>query len=367
MELAERFNENGDKQGRHVFLDSYLSWRMVRRVLSRWCRLHCISWRLRKIKEAFLPQGSVVSLWPFMKGDWDGSMRGPVAINNLLWIELFDAAAGDLPPIKKGFYLCENQGWERALIHAWRKHGHGQLIAVPHSTRRFWDLRFVQDPRVYSVASAYPLPRPDLTLVNGKAAWEVFLAEKYPEEMMVECEALRYGYLDKFLHQTPKSRNPGSALIEVLILGDYLPSATIRMLKLLEAAVSQIGDRVKFTLKPHPDFTVEASDYPSLHLRIVTGPLASILRDFDRAYSSNSTSAAVDAYLAGLPVVVMLDASQLNFGPLRGRPGVHFVSTPGELAVALQAAGENAATASDHGEFFFLDPKLPRWTRLLEN
>ena len=302
-----------------------------------------------------------------MKSDWDASMRGPVAINNLIWIELFDAAASDLPLIKKGFYLCENQGWERVLIHAWRKHGHGQLIAVPHSTRRFWDLRYVQDPRVYSVASAHPLPRPDLTAVNGKAAWEVFLAENHPSELMVECEALRFGYLDRFLRQAPKSRNPGSAMLEVLILGDYVPSATIRMLKLLEAAVSQIGDRVKFTLKPHPNFPVQPADYPSLNLRIVTDPLASILRDFDLAYSSNATSAAVDAYLAGLPVVVMLDGSQLNFSPLRGRSGARFVNTPGELVGALRTAGQGSIANPATSEFFFLDPKLPRWARLLEN
>ena len=74
-------------------------------------------------------------------------MRGSAAVINLLWIELFDQALRDAPRQDKGFYLCENQGWERAFIHAWRKHGHGELIAVPHATVRFWDLRYFADPR----------------------------------------------------------------------------------------------------------------------------------------------------------------------------------------------------------------------------
>ncbi len=38
----------------------------------------------------------------------------------------------------------------------------------------------------------------------------------------------------------------------------------------------------------------------------------------DTAYSSNMTSAAVDACLIGLPVV-MLGEMELNFSPLRGQ------------------------------------------------
>ncbi len=87
----------------------------------------------------------------------------------------------------------------------------------------------------------------------------------------------------------------------------------------------------------------------------------------DTAYSSNMTSAAVDAYLTGLPVVVMLEETELNFSPLRGQPGVRFVSTPEELAESLQTADQGMAKGPDHNEFFFLDPELPRWQRLLSS
>ena len=113
---------------------------------------------------------------------------------NLLWIERFDRALRDAPHQVKGFYLCENQGWERAFIHAWRKHGHGELTAVPHSTVRFWDLRYFADPRTVQSFGAARLPQADRVALNGPAAIEAYLDAGFPKEIIRECEALRFAH-----------------------------------------------------------------------------------------------------------------------------------------------------------------------------
>ena len=77
------------------------------------------------------------------------------------------------------------------------------------------------------------------------------------------------------------------------------------------------------------------------------------------------TSASVEACLAGLPVVVMLDEKDLNFSPLLGESGVLFVSEPNELAEALDRVGHYSELDRDHDEFFFLDPEFSRWKQLL--
>ena len=366
MDWVQRFNQQRLEQGFHSFLDAYLCWRIVLRVLRRWLKLTLISWHLSGIKHAFRPPGSQFSLWPLMRGDWHTSMRGPVAISNLLWIELFDRALHDLSHQKKGLYLCENQAWERALIHAWRKHRHGQLIAVEHSTVRFWDLRYFTDPRTVRSSDPYPMPQADLMALNGKAAVDAYLSVDYPKEAIVECEALRYGYLND-IRPWHSSRQAMEGPIRVLILGDFLPSGTIKMLQLLEAAVSHISVLATYTVKPHSNFMVKSEDYPSLHVKIVMDPLGEILHDYDIAYSGNMTAAAVDAYLVGLPVVVMLDETELNFSPLRGQSDVRFVSTPEELAEVFETASQGIATNPDRNEFFFLDPELSRWTRILSS
>ena len=366
IELIRSFNQNREKEGYHAFLDGHLSWGAILRVLKRWLWLNLISWRLRQIENAFCPQESHLSLWPLMQSDWKASMIGPTAIQNLLFIELFDTALRDLPHQNKGLYLCENQAWERALIHAWKKHGHGQLIAVVHATVRFWDLRYFNDSRTIRSLGAYPLPQMDLVALNGKPAVDAFLDAAYPKEAIVECEALRYGHLKDIRRADHQSIKTNSTVTNVLILGDYMPSATIKMLQMLETSALYVTTLVTYTLKPHPSYIVKTENYPSLNLKIVMDPLGEIMHDFDIAYSSNMTSAAVDAYLAGLPVVVMLDETELNFSPLRGQQHVRFVSTPEELAETLQIAGQGIVTDSEHKEFFFLDPELGRWQKLLQ-
>lgn len=364
LDWAGRFNRNRREQGFHTFVDAYLSPRIVCRVVTRWFNLMLLSRRLRGIEHAFCPSGSQISLWPLMRSEWYASLRGAAAIQNLLFVELFDAALRDLPHQVKGLYLCENQPWERALTHAWHKHGHGQLIAAAvHVSVRFWDLRYYVDPRTVRSSDPHAMPQPDVLALNGKAAIEACRSVDYPQEAIVECEALRYGRLGDRAENAPGAAEEGP--IKVLLLGDYLPSSTVNMLRLLEASAPQLAGRVSYSIKPHPSFPVTASDYPTLHLDIVTDPLATLVRRFDVALSSNMTSAAFDVYFAGVPVVVKLDDAELNMSPLRGQPGVRFVSTVDEVVEALQAPNRRRQPNRTRDEFFFIDPELPRWERLL--
>lgn len=364
LNWLKRFNEKRHEHGFHIFLESYLSWHIIFNVLCRWLKLKIVSWRLRKIKEIFTPKDSKLNLWTFMSNEWHNSMSGPVAIRNLLFIELFDKALCDIPQQNKGVYLCENQSWEKALIHAWRKHGHGQLVAVAHATVRFWDMRYYADPRTIRSSDLYPMPKADLIALNGKVAVDAFLGADYPKEEIVECEALRYGYLNDN-HANDSENLVLEDTIKVLILGDYLPSVMIKMFELLIAAVPHISKCINYTVKPHPHNLIKAEDYPSLNLKIVLEPLGEILYDFNIVYSSNTTSAQVDACFSGLPVAVMLDDTTLNFSPLHEQSNVSFISTSEELADALQMFDCGKIIKSDPNEFFFLDPELSRWQRIL--
>jgi len=78
-----------------------------------------------------------------------------------------------------------------------------------------------------------------------------------------------------------------------------------------------------------------------------------------------ATSAAVDAYFAGVPIVSVLDLNTLNLIPLRGCEGVLFASTPEKLAAALASPAAALRTRDDRHKFFTLDPELPRWRKLI--
>ena len=124
-----------------------------------------------------------------------------------------------------------------SLIHFWKKYGHGQLIAVPHSTIRYWDLRYFDDKNVWKLNDSFSQPIPDQIAVNGPLSWNSYKKANQPMDRMVKVEALRYLHLDKYKkfklmnneHFVIKDRK-----INLLILGDIVQETTDAMLKQLE-------------------------------------------------------------------------------------------------------------------------------------
>lgn len=136
-------------------------------------------------------------------------------------------------------------------------------------------------------------------------------------------------------------------------------------MRLLEKAVQFLPADTVIIVKPHPACPVRPADYPDLKLEVTMDAVSKLLADCDVAYSSSTTSAAVDAYCAGVPVVSVLDPNTLNMSPLRGREGVLFASTPKELAEALVTATSYTHPVPGQRDFFTLDTELPRWRKLL--
>jgi surface carbohydrate biosynthesis protein (TIGR04326 family) len=84
---------------------------------------------------------------------------------------------------------------------------------------------------------------------------------------------------------------------------------------------------------------------------------------YDVALTSISSSAAVDAYLAGKFVISVRDPDNFNMSPLRGFVGVEFVSSAAELLKALKLT--NSADSDRAQDYFYTDPSLHYWSSLL--
>ena len=159
---------------------------------------------------------------------------------------------------------------------------------------------------------------------------------------------------------------PASPRGEVLILGDIDPASMRNFLSFLESTMKLLFSDYKFTFRPHPAYALDLAKYPSLQADEPGGALDRILADFDVVLTTSATSAALDTYLTGLPVIIYLNGSDFNLSPLRGRSGVCFVSTSEELEKALQMTKKNVVDVQGGEEFFFLDRELPRWKKLLQ-
>ncbi|XDZ70410.1 TIGR04326 family surface carbohydrate biosynthesis protein [Alphaproteobacteria bacterium LSUCC0744] len=360
-----KFNEVAGRKQSHVSLDTFINLRLVFKVIVDFLRLFRTGVRVESHINS--KKNPASEIWPLLRSDWHASLFGVSAISNLLFLNLFETAVKTLPIQQKGLYLQENMVWESALNHIWKEAGHGSLIGVPHSTVLFWDLRYFHDPRSYNPSSSNHLPLPNYVAINGSAALNAYLDGGYPREKLVQVEALRYIKIAEAQRPRVWTCKSSNKSIKLLVLGDYLASNTSTQLKLLEEAVHSISLLIDITFKPHPNCRIELTHYPGLTLKISMEPIEKLLAECDIAYVSASTSAAVDAYCMGVPIISLRDAEALNLSPLRGFEGVLFVDTPETLESALSYLQANPRVEYKlRQEFFNLDKKLPKWLKLFQ-
>ena len=356
---------NKDNNNKHHFLDSYLTFRIILNVVVTFLNLIYKSYYISSTMKAFKSKESEMIFWPLIRQEWYNSLRGPTAISNLLNYFLFNEALSKLPPQRIGFYIFENQVWERAFVHNWYKYGHGKLIGVAHSTVRYWDLRYTSDIRLTNkLCSNTKMPYPDFIALNGEEAIHIYLKSKYPFKSILKCEAVRYLSISQNSLKLTSHTEIKSSKISVLILGDYLSNFTIKIIKLIQDSIPFLPPNFTFTLKPHPADLLSNEYYKTINFEITTKPLEKILNNFNIIFSSNYTSASVDAYIFRKRVIVFLDNFQLNLSPLRNSENVFFVCNFEQLVDALtnkELQIENEKMTN----FFFLDSKLERWRKIL--
>ncbi len=362
LDQADSRNSRGDLGEFHAFVHSWLSLSILLSVLWSWIRLRRAAAGLGDLSCAIASQDRPW-LWSLLEGDWKESIYGRTAISNLLDVELFDRVLADVPNQERGIFLFENQPWERAFVHAWCKHGHGQLIAVAHAMVRYWDLRYFLDPLVGEVHSG-PHPPQVVVALNGPVAVSTFLAAGVSPSGIIEVEALRFDHLNSSERPTGNSADPDDPL-RLLVLGDLDPVSTRSTFDLLDAAVHRASLTVSVGLRPHPNYSIDLQDYPELDIRMISGSVTEECHDFDAVLSGNWTSAAVEGLVAGIPVIVQVDDTGLNFSPLYGVDGVDFVASDLELVSSLENLGSEGRDSPRATSFFFLDESLPRWHRAL--
>jgi len=357
---ANTFNQNPKINGSHNFLDSYLSFKILLNVIYKYFLIYFKSLKFSIGNKIFTPKKSKANFMFFLKRDWYSSIRGIVAIQNLLWIELIDAALKDIPKQKIGFYLQENQGWEMALIHGWKINNHGTLLGVTHSTVRYWDLRY------YDIADTYEnktKPQPDFVTTNGPAALKNFKAAKGRVDNLKNVEALRYLYLNdqpKVLNKKISKQNN-----KILVLGDIQKDLTRSMIFCFNHIADQFKD-FEFIFKPHPANIIEDEYFLNFQPTKTDEHLSVLFQNADCVVTSAATSSGLEAYILGIPVITYFNSKEFNLSALRGIDNAVFVNNSKSLAEAIS----NSMKVEDKNgrqNVFWLDDDLPGWRKLLSD
>jgi surface carbohydrate biosynthesis protein (TIGR04326 family) len=239
----------------------------------------------------------------------------------------------------------ENQSWEFALVNAWKRHNHGSLIAIQHSTVSFWDLR-------YDNPFTERLYKPDKFMLNGEAARKHFKDFNYPSDKVYMTEAIRYMSLDKSMNSKKNSIN--------LILGDIITANTNNMLDAIKP-ISIDTSKSKWAFKPHPANQIKTNHIEDGIIN-VDDSIYNLFKKSKVVICPSSSGAAIEAFVSGLKVIVFVEPGGINTSPLRGFENVFFVSNTSGIIKAL-----SEDIKSNTKECFFnLDKKMKKLNNFFE-
>ena len=365
LQWIKSFNQESESQELHSFLDKWLSLKVCLGAIYDFLKISIKMWLLKPAMIKSLQKIRYNYLWVLLEKDWNNSIHGDTAIRNTLFFRLMDSAIGSLPKQPMGLYLNEGQPWERAFVHYWRKYGHGRLIGYNHSTVAFWYLTYFNDLKTLNSNTKNSMPQPDSIAVNGKSMRNIMENSGYQPEALIDVEALRYLYLSQTINKS-KSNSRTIDKNKLLVLGDYMPNLTKSTLFLLDQLDESILSKYNIILKNHPAVKpINTNLFLNIHIQETNLLLTEILNSVDIVIATINTAAAIESFAAGLPVITVLDDYNFNASPLRGETGAIFVSNKEELSKALFNIRVKPVI-NKKNNFFWTDPKLPRWQALIE-
>lgn len=349
----DEFNQIIDSKSKHRLVEQItisVLWQVVYHYFKfSFIYLLCVSFRFKPLLHTKELRPSLY-LWNELKD----SMLGSIAVQNLFTYftikNQVEIATKDATLV----YLMENQNWEKVLVYHWKKVISKKIYAVTHATVRFWDLRYSFRMNL----SGYRMNecKPEKIVYNGPLSRKGLLDFGYKKEDLVPGEALRFLGLETLRKNKIQSKQNRT----FLVFTDYLFSVSKFQLELLESL--HLSYRV--IVKPHPACPIDKIDFPNLNFEITMEHSESLLKTASIVFTSNVTSAALEAYYLGLPVISARDPKEVNLSPLFGVKDVHFVSSKEELKNSIETI-EKHGIRSKRNPVFYMNSNLEKWKKIL--
>ena len=362
--ICINLNKKDREQSQHVIIDDYFSLKALANSLLDIVRLKLKSLSLRRFPNCHV-KGSQFSFRHILGSDWHNSLAGFSPAKCLCRLNAFETYLRSIPKQRMGVYIQENQPWELVLMYAWRTAGHGPIIGTPHTTIRFWDIRYFYDPRTFQIATKNALAIPDKVALNGPVARAAYDTGLGPVDRMIEVEALRFIHIEQSV-TADKAVSPifpaTNGKIVLLVATDLLDANTQIQLEWVTAAKKQIQNSLEIIVRPHPASDFSAKKYELWHDSVERNDLNTLLKRVNIIFCSNASSIAVDGYLAGKPALTMLEGNKFNFSPLRGLSNFTAITSVNELQKSIIY---HSKISNNHtGQFFNHNKNLVSWKRL---
>ena len=313
---------------------------------------------LPKLNNAFLHKGKSINLSPFFFDHFKESLCGQEGLKNCFYIVLIENAVNQVPINSKGVYLQEFQPWEIALVHYWKKKKRNTLIGMPHSTHRYWDLRYFFGKKSIQYLAGDIFP--NLIAVNGDYAFERCIENGYPKSNLVKVEALRYLHHPKVPHVRKEKEK---SKLNLLICCDYQLYTSKKLFALVNEAIKSIDFNTKIQVRMHPSYPIPKEILNHYGYEINNDELVPALKKADWVITSNLSAIAIDGFYQGCNIAQLSNGLYFNLSPLRGVVDELLFNSSKELINKLKRS-KNSDLDSD---YFTIDQSLKRWELILDD
>ena len=349
-------NSNNNSNNKHFFIEELFSVKIFFKIIKFWI-LNILKFKLNKkdIKKSFIDKN--LSSWFFFEDELVENFCGTSVLINMYYFYLFEKLSKNLPSVKKTFFLYENQGWEKSFIFNFKKIEYNKIFAVQHSTVRFWDLRYSTNTSINFIFENF---QPHYFCVNGDDSMKKFITAGYPLHKLKKIEAVRYNNILRKRNLNFQKKNH---LSSILIAGDYSNESNLNISSAINGLDKEFSSNFIFTLKEHP--LREMSDLLNIKFTKSQETIEVLSNDHNYAIVSNTTSAAVDLYLLGFKLIVIIDRKNINLSPLKDREDVIFLYDQDLLSNYLNKLLKSDKLNKNKTDFFYYSPNYVLWNNLI--
>ena len=350
-----------NKINNHLFLHNFFSIKVLSGILINYFLIKIKFFSIEKKINICVKSQNNSYLWVFFIEKFRDAFIGSLSVYNLYYLKIFENLFSNIFYQKQCLYLLENQPWEKALIHNWKKNNNGKIIGVQHSTVRYWDLRYYDD---YKTKFNYSnlIPKPDLKTYNSVMHLNLLKKSKQSLSNCQLVEAHRYLHLNNL----SRTYNIDSKQKFILILGEINEDITKNILRIVSKAFTSIKRNYEIIFRPHPMTRLDLSNYQSLNLRSIENKsLSQLLQITSLVISSSSSSSILEAVLKKVPVICVRDNYNLNLSPVKSIYKISYVNNVKDLIKSVDELINTKIKHTRSDKYFILDSKFKRWKKVL--
>ncbi|MDE0973882.1 MAG: hypothetical protein OSA11_02175 [Candidatus Nanopelagicales bacterium] len=364
---AIRGLNRGNNSSPHVLLEEYLTPRVALKAAGQYLRIRKITKRVGA-RLLWVDTVSRLDVSPLVRSRLNSDFQGLGAARNALWLTLFDEALPFQQAQGSCIYLMENQPWELALLHAQTRRGAGPNIGVAHVPVRTWDLRYAIGFSGVNAENGRTLPAPSGVAVIDPKSEAIMIANGLEPSTIRKVEALRFLSRNSTTADSSRNRTDAFTSRRLLVLGEYDVLMCAKQIQILEELVLSAEEKWDFSFRPHPANPIAPESLPFGVSLSQAFTMREDLAKCHVVFCSNVSTAALDANLQGIPILMFRNGRLLDGSPVNAGPSVTHVNNAAEIAAALRELDFDARPRSiDRTYSLYLDGGLTKWRALLDS